>query len=74
MPSKFEGDLLLITYLLNNTLEDIFERLNYQPPILIPTIEDTDKCYGNVISVMRRNLTTEEFEEEDSLIMTEEVI
>ena len=40
MPSKFEGNLLLIMYLLGNTLDEIFERLRYELPLLIPAVWD----------------------------------
>ena len=48
MPSKFEGNLLLIMYLLGNTLDEIFERLRYEVPLVIPAIQDTQYCYGTV--------------------------
>ena len=72
MPSKFEGNLLLIMHLLSNALDEIFERLKYETPKIIPAILDA-QCFGTVHQTLERALPTEEnLEEEASLEMTEE--
>ena len=40
LPAKLEGNLVLITYLLNNTLDAIFERLkrDEEPEITLPRL------------------------------------
>lgn len=42
MPAKFEGELLLIMYLLSNTLDEIYERLKFVPPKAIPVVKNGD--------------------------------
>ena len=59
-------------HLLSNALDEIFERLKYETPKIIPAILDA-QCFGTVHQTLERALPTEEnLEEEASLEMTEE--
>ena len=50
LPSKLEGNLLLITYLLNNTLEMIFEKLKMpiKPKEKVVILPHRASCFGRV--------------------------
>lgn len=61
LPAKLEGNLLVITYLLNNTLDAIFDRLKREviPEIQIPRLHTTGKglCFQDLSLSQFRSLS-----------------
>ena len=65
MPAKFEVELLVIMYLLGNTLDEVYERLKFVPPRDIPVVKHDEQCFGQEAVEHSRVLTTQEYEEEE---------